>query len=368
MGVATLPKSVPAAKAAAAVGANPFTKAAKRKTEDFMDEAAVLGASAKGLPQISVPATGWLRHVEVTVECSGGAAATLQADAPWNLIESITFKDVNGQPLHTLSGYDWFLANLTGAYTQHADPRKLPGYKADGVTGIKFTLRVPAEIIARGALGCLNNLNGAMTYKLAIVLAPAAEVFLANVPAAPAVRVTAIAESWSNPPPQDLRGVPNVTRPPAEGTTQNWSESVHPVVVGKNTLRMSRVGNAIRNLVFIARDAAGERSDAIWPAALGVYFDGNQWHVVSADYFRRRAVELYGYAAADFPAGVLVLPFTDDFDGTPGEEVGDFWLQTSGATRFEVQGIFPVAGSVTVLTNDVLAIAAPSGPGATLGS
>jgi len=329
---------------------------------------AILGASAVNLPQIDVPATGWLRHLVLTFTVTGGAAATLVADGVAALIDSVTFKDVNGQPLHTLSGYDLGLANLFGAYTQHADWRKLIGYSADPVAGLSFTLRIPIEIIARGALGCLNNLNSAMTYKVQVTLAPAAKVFAANPPAVPTVRMTGIVESWSNPAPQDLRGVANQTRPPAEGTTQNWSEFVSPVLVGQNTIRLPRVGNAIRNLILIARDAAGVRSDAVMPAQIGIYFDGNQWHSVSTDYFRRRAVELYGYAPADFPAGVLVLPFTDDFDGTPGEEVGDFWLQTSGATRFELQFVGGAAGSLTVLTNDVLAVAAPSGPGATLGA
>ena len=371
MSVALAPAPA-ATKAAAVQMVNPFTKAARRKTETFLDRSAVLGASAVTLAQIDVPATGWLRHLVLTFTCdtqSGATPSTFAADAPWNLIESITFKDVNGQPLHTLSGYNLFLANLTGAYVQNADPRKSQyAVGATGAAGIRFTLRIPIEIIARGALGCLANLNGSMLYKLGITLAPAATVFATNPPAVANVRVTGVIESWSNPPAADLRGVANAVRPPAEGTTQNWSENVQPTVAGQNTLRHSRVGNAIRNLVYVLRDGAGARTDATWPAELAVFFDGNQWHKAPISYFRQRAIELYGYAPGDFPAGVLVLPFTDDFDGTPGEEVGDFWVQTSGATRFELQGVFGAAGSLTTLTNDVLAVASPSGPGATLGA
>lgn len=372
MAVATAPaKAAPHAAPAvtkAAVAANEFTKAAKKKTEDFLDQTKVLGAAAVNLQQIDVPATGWLRHLVLTFTVVGNAAATLVADGPWSLIDNITFKDVNGQPLHTLSGYDLFLANLLGAYTQHADPRKLPGYSADPVAGLQFTLRIPVEIIMRGALGCLNNLNASMLYKLNITLAPIANVWAANPPDVPTVHVTGVVESWSNPAPADLRGVPNQVRPPAEGTTQNWSEFVSPVINGMNTIRFPRVGNAVRNLVFIARDVAGVRTDALYPASMSIFFDGNQWYRNPADYFRQRACELYGYAPADFPAGVLVLPYTEDFDGTPGEEVGDYWVQTSGATRWELQGVFTAVGSLTVLTNDVLSISAPSGPGATLGA
>jgi hypothetical protein len=355
--LATAPAPHAAAHSApAASAAIPFTKASVRKTETFLDETRALKASAVSIPQVDVPATGWLRHLVLTVTCDSGDGATFHDDAPWNIIDSITFRDVNGHPVHTLSGFDLFLANLTGAYTQHSDPRRLPGYKADA-TGVKFQLRIPLEIIARGALGVLANTNSGMLYKLQIVLAPAADVFASNAPAAPSVRITGVVESWSN------SGV----KPPAEGTTQNWSEHVAPLVQGKNTVRFPRVGNAIRNLVLVNRDATGARTDALWPDEVGIFKDGNQWHQAPKAYFDQRAVELYGYDL-NLPVGVLVLPFTDDFDGTPGEEMGDFWIQTTGATRLELQGVFKAAGALEILTNDILAVAAPGGAGATLGA
>lgn len=366
MAVASPVKPESASKSAPVVAANPFTKAAKRKTETFLDASQAIDASAHTLQQIDIPATGWLRHLVLTFTAPGNAGATFVADAPWSLVDNVSLKDVNGQAILSLSGYDLFLANLLGGYTQHADPRKLPGYKADA-TGVAFSLRIPLEIIGRGALGVLANLNASMTYKLSITFAPSASLYATNAPANPVARVTGVVESWSNPAPQDLRGVANMTRPPAEGTTQNWSEHVAPVVLGQNTIRLPRVGNAIRNLVFVTRDATGARAD-LYPAELGVYFDGFLWHKAPIDYFKRRAVELYGYAPADIPLGVIVMPFTDDFDGTPGEEVGDFWVETSGATRFEIQGSFTAAGSLMILTNDVLAVAAPGGVGATLGA
>lgn len=376
MALATAPQSKAKAgdhkATAAAVAVNPFTRASKRKTETFLDVTRVLSASSQTLNQVDIPATGYLRHVVLNVTCTGITDAdTLKADAPWSLLDRLTFRDVNGQPLHVLSGFDLFLANLFGAYTQNADPRKTYGYSAS-TTGneINFSLRVPIEIIARGALGCLDNTNGQMLYKLAIDLAPIASTFVGET-GTPTVRITAVAESWSNPAPADVHGVPNETKPPAMGTTQNWSEQVVPLVNGQNTIRLARVGNAIRNLVLVARDSTGARADNLFPSDLAIYFDGNQWHKAPTDYFRRRMVELYGYAPADLPAGVIVLPFTDDFDGTPGEEMGDFWVQTSGATRAEIQASFPAGaagGSLMILTNDVLAVAAPSGPGQTLGS
>ena len=345
---------------------NPFTKASRRKTETFIDVSDTLGTSAKQLRQVDVPATGYLRHLVITIDLSGYSAATYKADAPWNVIDNVTLSDVNGSPIVLLSGYELFLANLLGGYSQNADPRKAPDF-VSSATAAKFTLRVPVEIIQRHAFGALVNLNAAMTYKLRVTLAPSADVFSA-VTGTVTAKVTGVVESWSNPPAADLRGVPNATTPPALGTTQNWSTQTSPVTVGQNTHRLSRVGNTIRNLILVARDATGARSDAVLPDNLALYFDGNQVHNVPVAYLRRRVVELYGYAAADVPAGVLVLPFTDDFDGTPGEEVGDYYMGTSGATRLEFQGVWKAAGALAITTNDILAAAGTGGAGATLGA
>lgn len=345
---------------------NPFTKASRRKTETFIDVSDSLGTSAKQLRQVDVPATGYLRHLVLTVELSGYTAGAYTADGPWNVIDNVTLSDVNGSPIVLLSGYELFLANLLGGYTQNSDPRNGADF-AQTATGCKFTLRVPVEIIQRNAFGALVNLNAAMTYKLRVALAPSAVVFSA-VTGAVTVKVTGIVESWSNPPSADLRGVPNATTPPALGTTQNWSTQTSPVTIGQNTHRLSRVGNTIRNLVLTARDATGARTDAVLPDQIAMYFDGNQVHNVPVAYFRRRAAELYGYPPASFPQGVIVLPYTDDFDGTPGEEVGDYYLGTSGATRLEFQGSWKAAGSVGITTNDILAGVGSGGAGATLGA
>lgn len=363
-------KTAPSGESAGAKSAqlpNPFTKASKRLTEPFADVSRPLTASAQTLQQIDVPATGYLRSPVLDVHVTGTTGATYNADAPWNILESVQLADVNGQPLVQLSGYDLYLANLLGGYAFHGDPADYPGF-VQSATETRFQLRIPVEIVQRNALGSLANMNAAMTYKVKVTLAPIADVYASNGTGA-TVQIRATAESWSNPQPADLNGVPNSVTPPALGTTQNWSEYVAPVVNGMNTIRFPRVGNTIRNLVFINRDASGDRTDTGIPSELSLLIDGNQWRRNSFTYELQRIHELYGYGAGTRPVGVWVLPLTDDFDGTPGDEVGDYWLPTTGATRLELQGVFSAAGSLTVLTNDILAWAdRTAGPGQTLGS
>lgn len=354
-------------KSASAVAPNPFTKASKRKVEPFLDISNTLGTSSKTVQQVDIPATGYLRHVVIDVEVSGVTAATYTADGPWSVLDNVTLADVNGQPIVLLDGYELYLANLFGGYSQNPDPSQSPTF-SKGATGFRFQLRVPVEIVQRNALGSLPNLNAAMTYKLKMNLAPSADVFSA-VTGTPNVRIRAHVESWVNPAAADVRGVPNTTTPPALGTTQNWSLYSAPVTIGNNTVRLPRVGNTIRNLIFVARDTSGVRTDSILPDEITKLIDGNQWTRNSMQYEQQRIWELYGFGSSQRPAGVWVVALTDDFDGTPGEELGEYWLPTTGATRFEVQGQFKGAGSLSVLTNDILAVSSPTGgAGQTLGA
>lgn len=373
MAAPAAPAAAPAQRSEdkAVVMANPFTKASTKKSETFADITQALdAASSRRLPQLDVPATGYLRHVWLLVDITAPAGGTLAADAPWNLFDSIVFTDVNGQSLVELSGYELFLMNLFGGITQNSDPRRHSTY-SNVVTAVSFALRIPLEIIQRNALGALPNLNSAMTYKVKLVAAPISTIY-SVVPGAGAVtaRIRLVAESWANPQPADLRGVPNMQTPPALGTTRNLTSEIKPVANGANTQRFSRVGNTIRNHILVTRDGSGVRSSGILPLEVLLLKDGNQLHRSPLAYMVHRMCELYDILPADIPAGVYVWPYTDDFDGTPGEEAGDYWLQTTGATRLEMQGTFRAAGSLAILTDDILAFQsnANSGAGATLGA
>jgi hypothetical protein len=350
---------------AAAVQPNPFTKASTRVTESFGELTKTLTASAQTLQQIDVPAQGYLADIVVSITVTGTTGATYNADAPWNVFEQITLADVNGTPIVQLTGYDLFLANMFGGYAQNGDPANYPGYTRTA-TGFTFQLRIPVQIVQRNALGALANMNAAMTYKIKATLAPIASVYATNGTGASAT-VKFTLEAWANPLAADLNGTPNTMTPPSLGTTQNWSEYVIPTSVGFNTLRFTRVGNVIRNIVFVNRDASGVRTDTGLPADLAIFLDGNQWKRNTLNYELQRIYELYGYNT-ERPAGVWVLCLTDDFDGTPGEEIGDYWLQTTGATRLELQGTFSAIGTLTLLTNDILSWQQTAGPGQTLGA
>jgi hypothetical protein len=148
--------------------------------------------------------------------------------------------------------------------------------------------------------------------------------------------------------------MPNMTTPPAMGTTQFWSKSVFNVNAGDQRIRLTRVGNLIRNLLFIFRNATPARISTAFPDPVRVEWDGkilfNMGSLIWQHYMRER-----NQLTAD--TGVFAYQATFDLDYKPGNEMRDQYIPTTQATRLELVGSFGVAGTLTVLTNDV----APAG-------
>lgn len=360
-------QNAPGPGPAGAGPANPFTKAAREHVEPIFDVAAgVPGASARQLGNgiLEVPAYGYMRSLLFTVEATGGAAGAAvvaaRADAPWSVIGSIALQDVNGQFIFgPYSGYEWMLVHMFGGGAFDADPTRSPAYSPMDANGnFKFALRLPVEITAQDALGALANQNSASTFKVQITLAPAADVY-ATAPATtvPSVRVRGFLEAWTQPATVDAFGTPNVQFPPALGTVQNWSKEDKAIAAGSQTPRLSRVGNAIRTVILVTKNAAGARITTMFPDLITINWDGRQLQTVSPDVLRHYMQERYGYTAAQLPAGVYVFEFTHDFDGHPGGENRNGYLNTTQASRIELPGQYGAAGTLTVLMNDVLAFA-----------
>lgn len=348
-----------------ATPANPFTKAAREHVEQIFDVAAgIPGASARQLGNgiLEVPAYGYLRNLVFVVEGTGGAggSAVAKADAPWSVIDSIALQDVNGQFIFgPYTGYEWMLVHMFGGSAFDGDPTRSPGYTAVDVNGnFSFVLRVPIEITQQDGLGSLANQNASSTYKVQITLAPAASVWSTlPVTTTPSIRVRGFMEAWTQPADTDAFGTPNVKYPPALGTVQNWSKEDKAIAAGSQTPRLSRVGNAIRTLILVTKNASGVRISTMFPDVLSVNWDGRNLLQLSPTLLRHYMQERYGYTASQLPTGVYVLEFTHDFDGHPGGENRTGYLNTTQASRIELPGVYNAAGTMTVLTNDVLAFA-----------
>lgn len=344
----------------------PFTRAAKEHIEPFNDDTRQLGASSISVGPVDVAAYGFARGIYIQVDATGGTGtgAVAAEDGPWSVIDEIQLIDVNGAPLWLGSGYDLYLANKYGGYFYYNDPKNDPTtFSAISGTGgnFRWLLRIPVEINPRDGLGSLPNQNAASSYKIKYTIAPSTKVY-STPPATtlPTVRVRAHLDAWSQPTQTDLRGNTNATAPPAVGTTMFHSKTIFNLPSGFQNVKLSRMGNYIRSLIFINRDTNGSRSTGatLFPDPSVLYWDTRPLQNAPRDLWRSLMVRRTGYtAAAEQPNGldngVFVMDFAHDFDGAIGFELRDGWIGTAQSTRMELSGTWGGASVLTAITCDV---------------
>lgn len=364
--------------------ATPFIRASAQHSEPTgYDVTTQMVAGTVTLPDIQVPAYGFLRSIilVVTAAATSGTAAFFE-DAPWSVLQNIVLQEPNGAQIANFpSGFDLFLANKYGGYQSANDPRESVNYSTVLTGGgFTFSLRIPVELDGRSGLGSLPNQNSGALFRVKINLAggtgaATGPVYTTAPTTLPTVRIRAYAEEWDQPE-ASTNGVANQTVPPALNTTQYWSRQDFVLNSGQSNVRLTRMGNYLRNLIFVYRNAAGSRSsttqDAFWPDPATIYYDTRPLDTVSRAMWLDRIQERYGYGGWG-PGGTLAVPgtalavdsgggrdssvfpfdFCHEFDGGVGFENRDLWLPTYSSTRFEIGGTWGAAGTLTVLTNDV---------------
>jgi hypothetical protein len=335
-----------------AVPVVPFVNGAHEHVEPAFQFNVVPGANGQDFGPFDVPAYGYLRHLLISVSGAGGTigAGVLSGDYPFNIFERVALLDVNGSPIFELDGYALFIANLLGGYAYTTDPRRANAY--DGTLNTQFALRIPVEINHFDGLGSVSNQNSAAAYKIAIRVRPSTQLYSTAPTTIPTLTIRGELEAWSLPNETDLAGRPQEQEPPLHGTSQYWSSTTPGVNAGANTTRLTRVGNMLRNVIFIARTAAGVRSDTVFPDPATLSWDGNQLFLESqANHLRRLTEKLLN--PLDRPVGVFAYPFSHSEDNSIGDGPPSLWLATVGSSRIEVTGNSAAAGTLQIVTNDV---------------
>lgn len=360
----------------------PFIRAsAEHREPGGIDVSRLLTTSDQDLGVFDIPAYGYVRRIVLLVTASGGTggspAVVAAEDAPWTTLKNIALTEPNGAVLSQFnSGHDMHLANKWGGFKNPigADFKASPTFTNFGATfaSYQYMTSIPVEIDLRSGLGSLPNQNAAATFKLKLTLSAVAGIATGTLPTTlPTVRVRAYAECWDQPEISSA-GASNQINPPAMNTTQFWTSQTYPILSGQNTIRLTRVGNYIRNLIFILRRTAGTRANgqADWADPTTLYLDTRPLDIIEKNNWLHQMFERTGFGGANgtnVPAfdspqgldnGVFVYDFCHEFDGLLGRENRDLWLPTLGSTRLELQGSFANAGALTVITNDV-AIAGP---------
>lgn len=340
----------------------PFTASAHEHAEPAFTLTPTPTAAEQVQNPQNIPANGWLRNVFLEINASGGTIGTgvANADYPFSQFSNVLLQEVNGGNIvgPGMTGFDIMLTNLLGGYAFRQDPRDMPAYVGSAPNPV-FTLRVPSEVSQRDGLAALSNQNASSLFQLLISVAGLAQAFSTVGTVAPGPhQIKAWLEAWTLPAPQDGQGRPQSQAPPLVGTGQYWSKRGKAVGVGANTVEFTRLGNLIRYMAFIARDASSNRADNVFPDPMFFNWDGFALQSqVSQRYLKQYVWEKLLTQQAVL-AGVFGLPFNHggSGEGRSGNESPDLWLGTTQASRLEISGNSAAAGTIQVLTNEVAPI------------
>jgi|SRR5215472_1637277 len=311
--------------------------------------------------EFNIPSYGYIRHLWLDVNATGGTgtAAVYSGDAPFNSVDQVTYLDTNGAPIYgPLSGFSTFITNLYGGYTYVQDPRALANYNAGATSGnFRWQFRIPLEISHHDGTGCLGNQNSSAPYRVRININASTSIYTTPPTGYPTVTITPVLEAWSLPNSTDPLGRPQAQIPPNYGTVQYWSTRFQTgITSGVNTVQVLRVGNLIREMIFICRQtsATGTRDDTVFPVQPIINWDARQLFNETNIYRQNRSAEtIESPSTLQRPAGVYNYSFARTNQDRSGDDKPWLWLPTVEATRLELNGSFTNPGVVEVLINDV---------------
>jgi hypothetical protein len=246
------------------------------------------------------------------------------------------------------------MENTYGGYAYRQDPRISPTFTSSATAG-QFLLRIPVQVTRHNAYGALANQNAAAPYQLSWTINPSTTIFSTAPTTIPTFTINAYLEAWSQPNARDLKGRPQAQLPPLHGSTQQWSIYTKAIAAGNNVTQLPRVGNTIRTIVCICRDATGARNSTVFPTPFSFNLDSR---VLTNELSLLRqflqSEGLTGVGTSD--TGVYVFYFNNSTLGHLGDETSDLWLPTVQSTRLELTGNSATAGNIEFLTNDIVQV------------
>lgn len=229
-------------------------------------------------------APGYLRFLDLIVTTSGStstATTAYAADAPFNFVNLVQFKDPWGTPLLTGDGYS--LLNLLSLYagqglssvTPANSPAGLPSYvtqtaSGTGSGGFTFHTNIPAE--GTKGYGTISIGNSSVMPSLLLSTSATTSVYSTAPSTLPTSVSVNVDEYYYDIDPS----YPVV--PPGNGSTFQTSVVLGNQSVGANAsarVQLPRTGGYLTSLILVARDANNARQD-IWNSTgrIRLYVDG----------------------------------------------------------------------------------------------
>jgi hypothetical protein len=346
----------------------PFRRATTFRTSQLQTTGPQIMTVAMQNVDVVINGSGYVYGIDLfvsAVTAGNGNAVAYVEDAPWSAIDSIVFRDVNGE-LDNLSGFHQRMLNLYGAWrrnleTASADPSVFSLIAGAGATGgsFAFHLFVPVGLNRRTLLGILGNQDRAQSYSLRSDMGASGNVYAVAPTALPQVTIQRMYENYAVPAPSNAAGAQQQQFPDDFGVLHYQTQSVNPSPpAGAATVNhyLARLGNTIRVLVLVLRSTGGSRAvaEATLPTRIAFLLGDTPLFTETVAYRRMLMFDRYGF---DAPNGILVYDFMTDIIGHAGDELGSDYLFTNGLVNAQFQITYPAGwgagSSLTVLTDDL---------------
>lgn len=345
----------------------PFRRATLARVDTLPPENALAFGSARIPLERTIEGSGFVYGVmlECVATTTGNAATVAFAeDAPFNVLDNVVFKDVNGEIIN-LGGYDLYISNLCDKqYTYRFQDQSSLYVATTGVGSgsggsFDFWLRVPVATNRRDLIGLLGNQDRAQKYQLRTDVAASTSVYTTPPTTLPTLTINKLYENYAVPLAQGAAGASQMQVPPTFGVLHFTTKTVSDAspVPGQLNHYLRRIGNTIRWIALVFR-SNGSRSSAQTNAPTNIQFKVGDDTQFTESYNYRRAImyERYGF---DFPNGVLVYDAMHDFSGFAGAELGDDYWHTQAITQAQFLITYPAGfgstnNTLTFITDDLL--------------
>jgi hypothetical protein len=327
--------------------------------------------SAGSFQPIQLPATGFVRKIELlftSTFTTASAAAVVAGDAPFNLITGITLTDATGQPIfQPISGYNLYLINKylgcgnqkTNIPRAWGNPQLGPEYAfaASSASGAStFRLDIDLEQDYNSGYGCIPNLDSNASLQLKIDYAVYTVAYTGTTPSAATIAVRVAQYYWA-PVGSTVGTSPAQQAPVGFGDYVETRYETQTVSAStENTVNVSNKGGLVKGIIVVSR-AAGTRTALTAAANVGLILDNNPIDEgipleEQYDYLRRT----YGYIGTDLTTsyaplsagllpgldrGVMVWPFFAESGGR------DSWLSTRVGSLLQLK-VTPGASATTL--------------------
>lgn len=357
-------------------GSIPFRRGTTFRTIKLPTDSKLLLTSSQQIDNV-IEGSGYVYGIDLHVSATtaaNAAATAFQEDGPWSALDTVVFRDVNGE-LVNATGFHLRLATLYAGYTKFKDapvrgetsPSADTGNIFNTITGagatggtFRFHAWVPVGLNRRDLRGILGNQDKAQKYSLRTDAAASTSIYSTSPTTLPTMSVEKVYENYAVPAAANANNAPQAQFPDDFGILHYTTQSVSPTApAGGSTIPhyLARLGNTVRLLILVAR-SNGARSTAETNIPTQIQFNlGDTPLFVEPVAYRRMLMwRRYGF---DAPPGVFVYDFMTDIIGIAGDELGDDYLFTNGLVNAQFQIAYPSGfgstnNSLTIITDDMV--------------